>query len=89
MVVKVLEEALGIKSVLAHNFLELLNNLLNDGTPLIGGLSTAVVGQGTRVTENGINVLFKFLLGENLIDCVGESFPAHVLSLFWRLETFS
>lgn len=89
VVVKVLEETLGIKSVLANNFLEVFNNLLNCGALGICGLSTAVVGHGVGVIEANVNGLFELLLGKDVINRVRESFPAHVLTFFWRLEIFS
>jgi len=68
VVVKVLEEALGIESVFADDFLELLDDLLDDGTLSLGWLSAAVVGQGARVIELDVDGLFKLFLGKNVID---------------------
>jgi hypothetical protein len=68
VVVKVLEETLGIESVFADDFLELLYDLLDDGTLSLGWLSAAVVGQGARVIELDVDGLFKLFLGKNVID---------------------
>jgi hypothetical protein len=68
VVVKVLEETLGIESVFADDFLELLDDLLDDGTLSLGWLSAAVVGQGARVIELDVDGLFKLFLGKNVID---------------------
>lgn len=68
VVVKVLEETLGIESVFADDFLELLNDLLDDGTLSLGWLSAPVVGQGARVIELDVDGLFKLFLGKNVID---------------------
>lgn len=89
VVVKILEEALSIESVLADDFLELLNDLLHSSALCFSGLSTTVVCQGTGVTEIDVNALFELFFGEDVINGVREIFPAHMLSLFWRLEIFS
>jgi len=68
VVVKVLEETLGIESVFAYDFLELLDDLLDDGTLSLGWLSAPVVGQGARVIELDVDGLFKLFLGKNVID---------------------
>jgi hypothetical protein len=68
VVVKVLEETLGIESVFADDFLELLNDLLDDGTLSLGWLSAPVVGQSARVIELDVDGLFKLFLGKNVVD---------------------
>jgi hypothetical protein len=57
VVVKVLEETLGIESIFADDFLKLLNDLLDYGTLSLGWLSAAVVGQGARVIEPDVDGL--------------------------------
>jgi hypothetical protein len=89
VVVKVLEEALGIKSVLADNFLELFDDLLHDSTLSLSWLSAAVVDQSASVIEFDVHGLFELLFGENIVDGVRKRFPEHVLTLLWRFEKFS
>jgi hypothetical protein len=89
VVVKVLEETLGIESVFADDFLELLDDLLDDGTLSLGWLSAAVVDQSASVIEFDVHGLFELLFGENIVDGVRKRFPEHVLSLLWRFEKLS
>lgn len=84
--IPVLEEGLGIESLLTDNFCETVENAL-DSTELISSSTGASVeGHGTGVIEVGINVLFETLLSEDLINTVAEVSPADVLTSLGGFE---
>lgn len=86
MFVKVLEERLGVKTVLPHNFDETLNNVVDNGLLLLGGLATVVASGGTCVVKSDVDRLFELLLCEDLINVISKVFPAHVFASLGRLE---
>ncbi len=89
VVVEVLEEALGIESVFADNFLEISNDFLDLGPFVVGWLLASVVSGGAGVVEHDVHRLFEFLLCEDLVDVVRKHFPLDVFALLWRFEMFS
>lgn len=64
----VLEEALSIKSVTAHNFLKAHNNIINALNFAFLSMFTAISSALISITKNNINILFKVFLCENSID---------------------
>ncbi len=89
MVVEVLEEAFGIKSVFADDFLEVSNDFLHNSSFFISWLLAAVVSFSAGIIQHNVNRLFKLFLGKDLVNLVGKHLPLNVLALFWRLEVFS
>jgi len=86
MQVEVLEEALGIKSVLADHFLEALHDLAD----LLSGVITSSDSSVFRGSVDGIQVDIQFLLeallGEYFINLVAEISPADMVTCFRGLE---
>lgn len=80
VVVVILEEALGIESVAAHNFLETANNVIDASLLVVAGIFAPVKGRGNGVTEHDVNVLLEALLGEDAVDSVDKFAPAHVVA---------
>ena len=79
--VVILEEALGIESVLANDLTEGINDRLADFSLLTGGTATAISGHGTSHAHGGVKVLLETLSGEDLVDVVREFSPLDVLAL--------
>lgn len=84
--IPVLEEGLGIESVLADDFGETVKNGLDLRSFISGGGGASVESLGSGVVEWLVNVLFESLLGEDLIDGVTEVSPVDVLASFGGLE---
>ena len=68
--VAVLEEALGIESVLANDLSERVNDGLDKGTLVSGCLASSIDSLCAGASSNHIDGLLKTLSGENLIDTV-------------------
>lgn len=84
--VKVLEEGLGIETILSHNFDETLNNVVDNGLLFFGGLATVVASCGTCVVKFDVDRLFELFLCEDLVNVISEVFPAHMFTSFVCLE---
>ena len=84
--VSVLEEALGIKSVLSYHFTEVLNDLLAQ-FPL-GRIcrASSIDCVGAYITYGHIKVLFEALLCKDFVHTIGKLSPLNMVSLFRRLE---
>lgn len=77
----ILEEALGIESVLANDLTEGIDDLLADIGLLTGGTATSISRHGASHADGGVKVLFKTLGSEDLVDVVREFSPLDVLAL--------
>ena len=84
--VSVLEEALGIKSVLSYHFTEVLNDLLAQFPLGRIRLTSSIDCIGADITYGHIEVLFKALLGEDFVNTIGKLSPFNMVSLFRCLE---
>ena len=87
--VSVLEEALGIKTVLPDDFTEGSDDLLAEFSMLSGGLTSAIGGGSASFTNSSIEVLLETLLGEDLVDSVREISPANMGAFLGGLECFA
>jgi len=85
--IPVLEEGLGIESVLADHAGETVKDGLDLRFLILGGSGASVHGVSTGVVEWLVDVLLESLLGEYLIDTVTEVSPADVLASFRSLES--
>jgi len=84
--IPVLEEGLGIESLLTDDFCETVENAL-DSTELISSdTGASVESHGTGVIEVGVNALFESLLSEDLVNTVAEVSPADVLTSLGGFE---
>lgn len=86
MLVKVLEKALAVKSVLFNNFLESSYDVINDCALFLARLSSTIVCVCASIVNYRVNLLFETFLCENLINIIAELPPFNVLSFFWCLE---
>lgn len=68
VVVEVLEEAFGIKSVFPNNLLELHDDISNDLQFFFSWLSPTVVCECSSIVQNHIHILLKFFLRKDLVD---------------------
>ena len=68
--VSVLEEGLGVETVLSDNFTEVVDNSQDESTLFSSGLTSAVDGVGAHLTDGDIHALLKTLGGENLVNLV-------------------
>jgi len=84
--IPVLEEGLGVESVLADHFGETAEDGLDLGRLVLGGGGASVESLGTGVVEWLVDVLLESLLGEDLINTVAEVSPADVLAGLGSLE---
>lgn len=82
VIVMVLEEALGVKSVAAHDFLEANNHIVNTLTFRFGSVFAPIFSFLVSVTQRDVDILFKVLLGEDCIDLVDEFSPANMVASF-------
>ena len=87
--ISVLEEALGIQSVGSDELTELVNNFTADFSLTIAGLTSSVDGGSAAGTDLGVKVLLETLLGEDLVDSVGELSPLDMSSFLGSLESFA
>ena len=83
MSIEVLEETLGIKSVLSDELSEFSNDSLNICNLLWSGLKAVILGGCSSLSNWGIKLLLKTLLGENLINIVAEVSPSDMLTSLW------
>jgi hypothetical protein len=81
----ILEEALGIESVLADNLTEGIDNILAGCLLFRVGLTTTVSGHGAGHANGSVKVLLETLGGEYLVDGVRELSPLDVLTLLGGL----
>jgi hypothetical protein len=86
--VKVLEEALGVKSVLADHSLERFHALLDNLAVVDGWLGFRVDRCRAHIVKADGVVLLETLLGEDLIDPVDKVLPADMLTFLGCLEFF-
>jgi len=84
--IPVLEEGLGIESVLTDDFSETVEDGLDFVLLVLVGGGASVKSLGAGVVEVGVNVLLESLLSEDLIDGVAEVSPADVVTSFRGLE---
>jgi hypothetical protein len=89
VMVKVLEEALGVQAVLADNTHEGLDTLLDNLTVLGSGLSSSVNCMSANIVQVDVVVLLKSFLGEYFIDAIDKVPPADMLTLLGRLKLSS
>ena len=87
--ISVLEEALGVQSVGSDELTELVNNISSDRSLFLVSLASSVDSLGASGTDLSIKVLLETLLGEDLIDSVGEVSPADVSAFLGSLESFA
>lgn len=86
MLIKVLEKALAVKSVLFNNFLESSYDVVNDCALFLACLSSTIVSVCASIVNYRVNLLFETFLCENLVNIIAELPPFNVLSFFWCLE---
>ena len=86
MAVKVLEERLGVQTVLTDDLGETLANVAHDSFFFSSCLTAAVVGAGAGVIKTSVDVLFELFLGEYFLDMVTEVLPSDVFTFFWCFE---
>lgn len=84
--VPVLEEGLGVESVLADDFSETVEDGLDFVLLVLVGRGASVKSLGAGVVEVGVDVLLESFLSEDLIDSVAEISPADVVTSFRGLE---
>lgn len=82
VIVVVLEEALGIKSVTADDFLEAHNDIVNASALGLASVLAPIFGFFVSITQNDVNALLEVLLSEHLVDRVAELSPADVIASF-------
>lgn len=87
--IPVLEEGLGVESVLADDFSETVENGLDFVLLVLVGGGAPVKSMGAGVAEFSVDVLLESLLSEDFIDSVAEVSPADVVSGFRGLEGFA
>jgi len=68
--VSILEEGLGVETVLSDNFTEVVDHSLDDSTLFFSGLTSTVDGGGAHLADGDIDALLKTLGGENLVNLV-------------------
>lgn len=86
VLVPVLEEALGIESVLNEQVSESLHDISGLSNLLRSGSLVSIESLSAHVVKWNIYALLKALLREDLINLIAEVSPPHVFALFWRLE---
>jgi hypothetical protein len=84
--VKVLEEGLGVETVLANNLLEALNDAVDTGDFLVCGVLAAVDSIDFGVVEGNIDGSLQVFLGENSVDGVAEIAPEDVFAFLGGLK---
>ena len=85
--VSVLEEGLGIETVLSDNFTEVVDYSQDERSLFSGGLTSAIDGVDAHLTDGDIDTLFKTLGGENLVNLVRELSPLDMLAFLGSLES--
>lgn len=84
--VKVLEEALGVKSVLSNDILETENDFFNNCALFRGSFTASVHSASANIVKDSIDIFLEPLLGEDLVNVVDKVSPADVLALLGGLE---
>ena len=84
--VSILEEGLGIESVLSDDLTELIDDTLDDIVVLSLSVSSTVHGLSADVTDDNIEVLLKSLSGEDFINTIREFSPLDVVTFLGSLE---
>ena len=83
MVVEVLEEALGVKSVLPDKVFELINDTLHICFLCVCSIRSSIGDVSASSSNLLINILFKSLFSEDFVNIVAECSPFNVIALFW------
>lgn len=86
MAVKVLEERLGVQTVLTDHLGETLANVAHNSFFFSGCLTAAVVCAGAGVINASVDVLFELFLGEYFLNMVTEVLPSDVFTFFRCFE---
>lgn len=81
--VPVLEEALGVQSVLYKQVSKTFSYLLSKSFLPHGRTLKAILSRRTSIIQRNIDVLLESLLSENLFDVVTEISPTNVPAFFW------
>ena len=81
VVVVVLEEALGIKSVTADDFLEAHDDIVDASALGLASVLAPIFGFFVSITQNNVDTLFEVLLGEYRVNIVNKVPPADVFTL--------
>ncbi len=89
VLIEVLEETLGIESILSHELSELSNDSLHILSLLWSSFSSLVCDLSSCNTNISIVILFKSLLGEDLINVVAELSPFDVFTSLWCSVNFA
>lgn len=89
MFVKVLEETLGIQSVLPNQLLELIHNSKDIIFLLLSSLSPIIHSVCASHTNFLVQILFKSFLGEYFIHSVAEVSPSYAIRVFGRSKGFT
>ena len=84
--ISVLEETLGIESVLPDDFTEGFDDLVAECFVLFSGLTSAIGGGGASIANSGVEVLFETLLGEDFVNSVREYSPVDMGTFLGGLE---
>lgn len=84
--VSILEEALSIESIFSDNFTEVLDNLQAELSISRVSLSPSVNSLCAHIANCNVKVLLEALLGEDLVDSVGELSPLDMLAFLRCLE---
>jgi len=87
--IPILEEGLGVESVLADHLGETAEDGLDLRRLVLGGGGASVESLGTGVVEWLVDVFLESLLGEDLINTVAEVSPADVITGLGGLEAFA
>ena len=87
--IEVLEEALGVESVLPDELCEVVEHPLHVGPLRLRSFGSAIDDVGASVTNFGIQLLFKAFLGENLIDSVDKLSPLNMSAFFGSFESIA
>lgn len=87
--VSILEEGLGIESVLSDDFTELIDDTLDDIVVLSLSISSTVHGLGADITDYNIDVLLKSLSGEDFVNTIRELSPLYVVTFLGGLESLA
>lgn len=83
--VKVLEEALGVESVLSHELCEVFGDTFHVFKLILSGRGSAVDNIDASSANFGIQILFKTLLCEGFVNGIAEISPLNVIARLWSL----
>lgn len=87
--IPVLEERLGVESILTNDFSETVEDSLDISLLVLGSRSTSIHSVGASVVELLVNVLLEALLGEHFIHSIAEVSPADMLTSLGGLEALT